>query len=114
METSVGRISVFAPAVGTLRKPYHAGIGTVIGNGAHNAQTRPTMRAIGEGITVTTIAYLENIRTASRTHGRIRHNSCVNLAGFAGNNAEIVVRTRRIQQHHLQAIQACQRGNIRA
>ena len=55
METAIGGIIVFPLALRALFEYRHAGIDSIIGNAAHNAQTWAAMGAINKWIAVTTV-----------------------------------------------------------
>ena len=84
MKAPIRRVFVFPPAVWAEGKGRHAGVGTVVGNGADDAQARPAMGAVGEGVAIAPVRRVGDLGGAGGAGGGVRHHPGSDGAGGTG------------------------------
>ena len=74
METSVGRVFVFAFAVGAQLESRHRGEWTVIGNVLNDGEARSAVGAVNEGIVIASVSGVEEFAQAVIADSDIRRD----------------------------------------
>ena len=74
MEAAIGRVAIFARAIGAHREFFHRGVGAIVRQGLDDREARPAIRAVGEGITKATIGRIENFAQAIVAGRDVRQN----------------------------------------
>ena len=72
VETAIARVCVFRFARRAHRERRHGRARAIVRDSSNNCETRPAMRAIGEGIVGAPFARIRDFRGASATDGRVR------------------------------------------
>ena len=80
VETAVGGVAIFALARLAHRKRRHCRVGAIVGDALDDAETRPAMRAIGEGITEATLKRIDDFLGAGRADRGVRRDLSVRVA----------------------------------
>ncbi len=88
MKAPIRRVFVLPPAVWTEGEGRHAGVGAVVGDGADDAQARPAMGAVGEGVAITPVRRVGDLGGAGGAGGGVRHHPGSDGAGGTGQDVE--------------------------
>src|SRR5208337_5069763 len=89
VETAIGGIAVFAPARLAHREGRHGRVGAIVRDPLDDAQARPAVRAVGEGIAVAALERIEDFLGASRADCCVRRNLRVRVAGETFDDAKL-------------------------
>ena len=81
VEAAVGGAAIFALTGLAHGERRHGRIGAIVGDGLDDAQTRPAMCAIGEGIAEATLERIDDFLGASRANRGVRRDLSVRVAG---------------------------------
>ena len=94
VETPVFGVFIFGRACRTHGKRPHGGVRAIIGNRFDDGQARATMRAIGEGIAITSAERIEHFLDAFGAARRIGDDTGMHGSGMAGDDTK----TRVVRQ----------------
>src|SRR5215467_10750283 len=90
VKASVIRIAIFAMTSLTHDKRRHRRVRAIVRNGVQDAQARPTMRAIGEGMAVTPRRWINNLLRAGRADRRVRSDLSMRRSAHALGDAKLI------------------------
>jgi hypothetical protein len=79
VEPPVPRVLVFPPALGAHAERLHRRVGSIVGKGLDNAETRPAVRAVRERVAAASVLRVENLGEAVGTRSDIGEDGDVLL-----------------------------------
>jgi len=74
VETAVGRVLIFAPAVGAEREARHGGAGPVVGHVGDDREARAAVGAVDESVATAPVGGVEQLDAAGGASGQIRQH----------------------------------------
>ncbi len=113
MKPAVRRVAILAGAISAHIKSRHRGLRAVIRQGPQDRQARPTMGAVGEGITGTARIVAPDIGGAVRARGGIRCDPCFGPLRARGGNFEPAGDVFKLTGFTSHSIDAGQRRGLR-
>ena len=112
VKAAIGRVVVLGRAGRAHRKSRHAGMLSVVGDAIDDAQARPAVRTVGEGIAETPRERIKDLLDAGGARGGIRGHARADGARRAGGNVKTGILRQRGGGFAFDAIDARQRRRL--